>query len=87
MMAMLGLLMMAASFWVATRLGPESLLAHRAGSAMAAGAGVLLVLAGTVRPELTPLAVSAVCVCLLWLALSPPLQMRKREAKSRGEVR
>ena len=83
MMIALGLVMMAAGLWVATRLGSASRLAHRAGSAVAAGTGVLLVMADTVRPDLTPLAVAALCISLLWLALAPP---PVRVARSKEEV-
>lgn len=83
MMVALGLLMMVAGFWVATKLKPGSRLAHRAGAAVAAGTGVLLVLAGTVRPEFTALAIVALCVCLLWLAVSPPPAPRAAKAKER----
>ncbi len=84
MMVLLGLLMMVAGFLVATRLNGESRASHRAGCAVAAGTGAMLVLAGTVRPELTPLAFAALCVCLLWLAVSPPVKLTA--AKSRDEV-
>lgn len=74
MTAVVGLVMMAVAFFVAVRLTRESRLAHRAGAALAAGTGVLLVLADTIRPGLMPLAVGALCVCLLWLALTPPVE-------------
>ncbi len=83
MTAVVGLVMMGLAFLVAVRLTRASHLAHRAGAALAAGTGVLLVLADTVRPGLMPLAVAALCVCLLWLALAPPAPRRPQRLDGR----
>ncbi len=74
MAAVVGLVMMGLAFFVAVRLTRRSHVAHRAGAAMAAGTGALLLLADTVRPDLLPWAVAALCVCLLWLALAPSVE-------------
>lgn len=74
MTAVVGLVVMGLAFALALKLGPDSPVSHRAGSAWAAGTGGLLLLAETLRPDLLPWAVAALCVSLLWMALSPPLE-------------
>lgn len=80
MTAVVGLVVMGLAFALALQLDRGSPLAHRAGSAWVAGAGGLLLLADTLRPELLPWAVAALCVSLLWMALAPPLDPAPRRA-------
>ena len=83
MTAVVGMVVMGLAFALALRLERGSPLAHRAGAAWAAGAGGMLLLADTLRPELLPWAVAALCVSLLWLALAPPLEPMQSKPEDR----
>jgi len=85
MTAVVGMVVMGLAFALALQLDRGSPLSHRAGSAWAAGAGGMLLLADTLRPELLPWAVAALCVSLLWLALGQPLESARRAATDDGQ--
>lgn len=72
MIAVFGLALMVCGVILALHVKPSSPLAHRMGSAFLAGTGALLVSAYVARPDLMPLAMVSLGICVLWVALALP---------------
>lgn len=70
MITVFGLVLMVCGVMIALHVKPCCPLAHRMGSAFLAGTGALLVSADVARPDLMPLAMVSLGICVLWVALT-----------------